>query len=210
VIIGKVAHMVGFSADGPRGDPSFPTSDLNRYPNLILLCGNHHDLVDGQPNSYTVDDLRQMKLAHESWVAEQLVNNVPNLTFVELETVAAAILASPQPPNQDLTLVPTLEKIARNGLSDATASLIRLGLAQFNEVTHFVEGMADLDLTYPERLRAGFVNEYQRLRREGLDGDALFQSLLDFSGAGSVDFRRRAAGLVVLTYLFHVCEVFER
>lgn len=38
---GKIAHIVAFSADGPRGDP-IESSKLKLDPsNLMLLCGKH-------------------------------------------------------------------------------------------------------------------------------------------------------------------------
>ena len=36
-----------------------------------------------------------------------------------------------------------------------------------------------------------------------------FSSLAEWSAGGNVSFHRKAAGVAVLTYLFHVCEVFE-
>lgn len=67
-MFGQAAHIVAHSECGPRGDETYPTEDLDTYGNLILLCGNHHSLVDKQPNTYTSDDLRGWKSEHESWV----------------------------------------------------------------------------------------------------------------------------------------------
>jgi hypothetical protein len=44
----------------------------------------------------------------------------------------------------------------------------------------------------------------------GLEGDALFYELWNFSSDYSPDFGIRAAGLSVLTYFFDKCEVFEK
>ena len=35
-------------------------------PNLILLCGYHHKIVDDHPARYTVVGLREMKRVHEA------------------------------------------------------------------------------------------------------------------------------------------------
>lgn len=59
--IGVIAHIVGHSDDGPRGDPSFPRDQLDSYENWILLCPTCHALVDAQPNTYTVDSLKTVK-----------------------------------------------------------------------------------------------------------------------------------------------------
>lgn len=53
-IFGKIAHIVAHSDTGPRADPSYPKKLRDKYENLILLCGNHHDIVDVQENTYTV------------------------------------------------------------------------------------------------------------------------------------------------------------
>jgi hypothetical protein len=60
-VVGQVAHIVASSEKGPRGDPDFPKEQLDREPNLLLLCGQHHALVDKQPNTFTVEQLRRWK-----------------------------------------------------------------------------------------------------------------------------------------------------
>ncbi len=73
---GKVAHIVGHSEErGPRSDKPTPGGDRDGIGNLILLCANHHDVVDRQVNTYTVERLVGMKEAHERWVREQLSPN---------------------------------------------------------------------------------------------------------------------------------------
>jgi tetratricopeptide (TPR) repeat protein len=62
-VIGQIAHIVASSSHGPRGDPAFPPQELDREPNLVLLCAHHHTLVDAQHSTYTVDDLRSWKEA---------------------------------------------------------------------------------------------------------------------------------------------------
>jgi hypothetical protein len=57
VIVGKIAHIRAHSDQGPRSDPHLSIAERNRYDNWILLCGTHHDMVDGQANTYTVQDL---------------------------------------------------------------------------------------------------------------------------------------------------------
>lgn len=69
---GEMAHVVASSDEGPRGDPSVPAGDRNKYENLILLCPNHHEEVDGEEERFTADVLREMKARHEGWVEQQL------------------------------------------------------------------------------------------------------------------------------------------
>ena len=71
-LVGENCHIVAESDDGPRADPSMPMEQRNSYANLILLCRNHHKVVDDQEREYTVDRLYQMKAEHEGWVRNQL------------------------------------------------------------------------------------------------------------------------------------------
>ena len=84
-VIANVAHIVAHSDDGPRADPTYPRAQRSAYDNLVLLCPTHHDLVDAQDNTYTVETLRAWKSAHEKWVDEQLREAVPRVSFAELE-----------------------------------------------------------------------------------------------------------------------------
>jgi hypothetical protein len=67
-----------------------------------------------------------------------------------------------------------------------------------------------MDPDFPERLKEGFLAEYERLRAADFTGDELFISMREFSSGGSSEFVRQAAGLAVLSYLFESCEVFEK
>jgi hypothetical protein len=68
--VGQAAHIVAHCKGGPRGGSSgLRPEELDRYPNLILLCANHHAEVDAQPETYTVDALHAWKDEHEAWVA---------------------------------------------------------------------------------------------------------------------------------------------
>ncbi len=62
VVLGETAHIVARTRDGSRGQFSPPGGDIDAYDNLILLCDEHHKLIDGQPNTYTVEKLVQINL----------------------------------------------------------------------------------------------------------------------------------------------------
>ena len=208
-IIGKIAHIVAHSENGPRADPTYSSELRDSYENIILLCANHHDLVDAQHNTFTVHDLRQWKENHELWVRTTLAHEMPCVGFAELEVISKALLLMPSEPNVAFSLTEPKEKMIRNHLTDKVLQYIQLGSSKANEVERFVQHTAMLDVQFPERLKAGFVAKYSHLRDEGLDGDALFETLHVFASGGSHDFLRQAAGLAVLVYLFEKCEVFE-
>ena len=49
-----------------------PLERRNKYTNLILLCRNHHKVIDAQEGKYSAERLHQIKIDHEVWVADQL------------------------------------------------------------------------------------------------------------------------------------------
>lgn len=66
---GQIAHIIAASQKGPRGtDDSANLQD--KIENLMLLCPEHHKLIDGDNRTkYTVDCLREMKRKHEDRIA---------------------------------------------------------------------------------------------------------------------------------------------
>lgn len=208
--VGKIAHIAAHSKDGPRGDSDIPEKDRDRYANWVLLCGYHHDIVDIQPNTYTIADLKKMKADHETWVTEQLDEEVTNLTFAELKVATDAIVDSNTEQPSGFKVISPDQKIEKNKLSNKSRRLITTGLSQSHTVTDFLNQMANLNNGFADKLVTGFQDEYKRLLSFGFIGDELFDQMFDFAAGGSNDFRRRAAGLSILTHLFEQCDVFEK
>ena len=219
VVIGQIAHIVAHADAGPRADAGFPATDRDRYPNLILLCPNHHALVDAQDSTYTVEQMRNWKADLETWVEERLTEGMREIHFAELEVVCSALTSGLLPlASSALTAVPPPEKMAHNELTVLTSRRMTIGLMQAPQVADYLQEMATrVDAGFPQRLRKGFVTEYERLREEGMRGDALFLAIeiFAFEAAVSPDtsgderFVIRSAALAVLCHLFEVCDVFE-
>jgi len=93
-------------------------------------------------------------------------------------------------------------------LSSSTERLITMGLTQVKQVEKFIDDSPDIN--FGDRLKSGFVSEYEKLKLGGLNGDDLFIALLEFAQGSNNDLKLRAAGLAVLVYLFESCEVFEK
>ena len=210
-MVGQIAHIIAHSSQGPRADPALLERERDRYDNLILLCATHHALVDGQANTYTIQQLRQWKADHEQWVQGALAQEMPKVTFRELEMVTSAVimgLAAPVATNYAIT--PPQEKMKRNQITAKSNFRLTIGLSKAKEVGNFVEYISALKSDFPEELTAGFLGEYQTLLAAGIVGDALFQALIDFASGGSSEFDRQAAGIAVVAYLFEKCELFEK
>lgn len=67
--LAELAHNVGrkMAPGSPRGMSDLPISERNRAENLLLLCQDHHTLIDHKVkrHEYTEDDLRRIKRVHE-------------------------------------------------------------------------------------------------------------------------------------------------
>jgi hypothetical protein len=69
--IGEVAHNVGASADGPRGDAKRSHVLSDDPENLLLFCRNHHKLVDEDKGArYPEQVLTAWKKLHEANVQQ--------------------------------------------------------------------------------------------------------------------------------------------
>ena len=167
-----------------------------------------HKKIDGQKNTYTVEKLHQIKREHEKWVLESTENQIVDITFSELDLVTKYLISEQIPTEESYILIPPKEKIQKNELSSSTERLITMDLTQVKQVEQFIDKSPDMQ--FGERLKTGFIDEYKKWKGKGLKGDELFTALLDFARGSEVDFKKRAAGLTVLVYLFEKCEVFER
>ena len=65
--LAEIAHIVGVGNDGPRSNDKLPQGDRNKIENLMLLCKEHHHLVDSKQYEaqYPRDLLVKFKQEHE-------------------------------------------------------------------------------------------------------------------------------------------------
>ncbi|MFM5892140.1 MAG: hypothetical protein ACKOQS_28255 [Dolichospermum sp.] len=139
-----------------------------------------------------------------------LVDAMTNITFRELRMVTDGIFTMPVEFDESYTVVPVVEKMLKNELTGPAQRKLTSGVIQAKMVAKFVEGQVKTNRYFPDQLKAGFTQEYQRLRAAGLTGNALLDALHEFSCNHSTDYDLQAAGLAVLYYFFEKCEVFER
>jgi hypothetical protein len=70
--LGVQAHIVGENENSPRGRSTLTEEERNSYFNLILLCPNHHTIIDKNPEDYPVEKLHLIKDQHELWIESTL------------------------------------------------------------------------------------------------------------------------------------------
>lgn len=76
-VIGENCHIIARKENGARGKEQIDDDKINSEENLILLCRNHHKMVDDSPDKYTVDVLRQYKKQHEEKIRTKLNRGKP-------------------------------------------------------------------------------------------------------------------------------------
>ena len=64
-VMGDICHIKADQKGGPRYDPKQSPEERAAFENLIILCKNHHQVIDATPDTYTVDLLTEMKDMHE-------------------------------------------------------------------------------------------------------------------------------------------------
>ena len=89
-VTGRISHIKASQPGGPRYDAEQSAEERHGFANLILLCSVHHDVVDADPDAYTVERLLRMKASHETAqtiqpeppdsIARQLISNVTGNT----------------------------------------------------------------------------------------------------------------------------------
>jgi hypothetical protein len=77
-IIGRVCHIEADSPGGPRYNSVQSDDERQGFENLILICANHHTVIDDDSESYTVASLKKIKADHEQKYAngEEPTNEV--------------------------------------------------------------------------------------------------------------------------------------
>lgn len=206
-----MAHIHANSDIGPRADTNLTPKERVNYSNFILLCANCHKKVDSAPEKYTVECLKSMKKEHEN----KIVNlYIPKINFSELAIVIKALISNEythENPNFDAISID--EKIKKNDLTIQSKNLLKTGIARSKEVEKYLSTQSKLDPKFPLRLKKAFKDKYEELSKEH-HGDDLFNELCDWMN--SVDYgdinpnHVYPATLVVLSYLFEICEVFEK
>lgn len=65
-VTGRICHIKARQAGGPRYDPEQSDDERHSFKNLVLMCPIHHDVIDSDVESYTVERLLKIKVDHEA------------------------------------------------------------------------------------------------------------------------------------------------
>jgi hypothetical protein len=76
-LVGEMAHIVGEKKSAARGISTLSLIERNDSENLMLMCREHHKIVDDNEKLYTVHKLNEMRDGHFKWLSETLVKISP-------------------------------------------------------------------------------------------------------------------------------------
>jgi hypothetical protein len=65
-VIGQVCHIKAAKPEAPRYDKNQSNTERHSFKNLILLCANHHKVIDDDEATYTVERIIKLKKQHEA------------------------------------------------------------------------------------------------------------------------------------------------
>lgn len=65
IVIGEMCHIRGKNPGSARYDQDMDEDERDAYPNLVILCRNHHKLVDDAPDEFPPEILEKWKRIHE-------------------------------------------------------------------------------------------------------------------------------------------------
>lgn len=148
VLVGEIAHIVAQSQGGPRYQVEIPGGNIDGYNNLILLCHEHHELVDHQHHTYPIERLLQFKAEHEEWVRIRLSKDQ------EFEGLS--------PPEKTVTETVFSTLLPVNGLPHYIYS--GECTVPENKVRSLIKWPSDLRIHAPFIVRAGQLYAFNDLR----------------------------------------------
>jgi hypothetical protein len=208
--VAEAAHIRGEKPAAPRYEAGMTDAERDAVQNLIYLCTDHHTIIDKVPEDWPTQTLYDLKSRHETGVREAMALAFAEVDFPELAHAVSWVVNEVGQQDGSFELTTPSEKIRKNALSNGARRIIAAGMTSRDTVSRFVEAEAQVDSEFPERLKAGFLEEYYRLRKEGHRGDDLFELMCAFAQRGMKKQADRTAGIAVLVYLFEICDVFER
>lgn len=109
-VTGRICHVKARNPSGPRYDASQTDEERHAFENLILMCPIHHDVIDADETSYTVERLLQIKADHEKkWnrsgsdLSDDLTRALISLSDVQVQQGAVLVAVNQGQIAQSIT-----------------------------------------------------------------------------------------------------------
>jgi len=135
-VTGKICHIKARKPGGKRYDPNQTEEERHSYDNLILMCPIHHDVIDSDEESYTVERLLQIKSKHESLhlkglepnddIAKQFLTNITSNTITHGSLIFTQNQMGGQVAHSITNIGPQPRKISQAAANALVADLLKL------------------------------------------------------------------------------------
>jgi hypothetical protein len=215
--VAEAAHIYGEKKGSARYIEDMTEMERNSRENLIYLCPNHHREIDKLENEskYSPEFLIKIKKDHESKISK-FAEAISEPISQEIYNMAKAMVNlsdSIEDESLDFNVIETQKKVKLNNLSINTYKLIKnISLATSKDVSEALRNMTKENPSFSRKLKATFSKKYYEYVCEGLEGDELFDRMLDYSenaGQAKTKYEEAACHGIVI-YLFTICEIFEK
>jgi hypothetical protein len=148
-----IAHIRGDRPGSARYDETMSDDDRHAYDNLLLVCPNHHRLIDRlDPDGHPVERLRKIKHDAESQCADHRWTDDATLERAATLLLHATMLAEPSQPADRPRLVvrKVKDRIEVRNIGDGEA--FNIVVEPIDDKTREATVLGDIP---PERLSAG-------------------------------------------------------
>ncbi len=88
----ELAHIHAVSQSGPRYKRGMTKEEKNDVSNLMLLCSEHHHMVDTDEKFFSEGYLKKLKSEHEQWVRE--ITDISNKQTCQIVTYLSMVNVS--------------------------------------------------------------------------------------------------------------------
>jgi hypothetical protein len=163
-IVGEECHIISSKTAGPRGSITI-LEDYDSYDNLMLLCANHHKLIDEFPETYSYEILVLLKANHEKWIKETIdkdieeinrsINNIEYLDRVTTWSQIDQIIVNSHFHFSDFSSINNKELI--------------IELAEFFDILNeFSDIYSDIDVTDKTKSLISFEAQIKKFNEQGI------------------------------------------
>lgn len=89
-VVSKICHIEAAGKDGPRYNSLMTDDDRRHFNNLILLCDEHHSIVDNKANEalYPVELLKEWKRNHENKLLHKKITSNYSLLNLAIDAIS--------------------------------------------------------------------------------------------------------------------------
>jgi hypothetical protein len=215
-LLGKVAHICAAKKNGSRFDPVMDNEARRAFENLLVLCGECHDIIDdlNRESEFPPEMVRSWKTAHEARfqrAERELFNRYRDTTRDAVPTYPSTLYALAVAVNDPMFRD---EKESIVGIRDFVDKLHGLPLEIRNfalEIAIRMRRLGKTTLLVTDVLKALKIDERELKENiDLLDHHGLGDVIEDFDGRWNIRLHDRDPGVNPWIEMIEFCETNDR